>query len=106
MVGKILSMMVILQICVHPLKIFVIWLKARYLSIALTQALSDYEDTKNFIDICAKAIQKVNDIDFGSNLINGNDGIKGITWITSPKTVMQWLCDFRSNSCFSNPAQC
>jgi hypothetical protein len=85
--------------------IFVIWLKARYLSITLTQALSDYEDTKNFIDICAKAIQKNDDIDFDGNLINGDDETKGIICITSPRTVMQWLHNFRSDSCFPNPAQ-
>jgi hypothetical protein len=85
--------------------IFVIRLKARYLSTTLTQALSDYEDTKNFIEICAKAIQKIDNIDFDGNLINGDDETKGIICITSPRTVMQRLRDFRSDSCFPNPAQ-
>jgi hypothetical protein len=70
--------------------IFVIQLKARYLSVTLTQVLIDNEDTANFLDICATAIQKIDDIDFdGTTSDNVNDD-KGIIWISSPRRLMQW----------------
>jgi hypothetical protein len=70
--------------------IFVIRLKARYLSVTLTQVLIDYEDTANFLDICATAIQKIDDINFdGTTSDNVNDD-KGIIRISSPRILMQW----------------
>jgi hypothetical protein len=80
--------------------VFVIRLKAKYLAVTLTHALSHYEHTVNFLDICTAAIRKIDDIDFDGS----DEDDSSVIRIRSPQTVMKWLREFRCNNCFPNPA--
>jgi hypothetical protein len=88
-----------------PFDIFVIRMKSRYLSTALTCALGCYHCTDSFLDICSAAIDKINELDYdGCSLEEYRDS--KYTRISNPRTVMQWLRLFRDNNgSFPNPSE-
>jgi hypothetical protein len=73
--------------------VFIICLKVKYLAVTLTYALSHYEHTVNFWDICTAAIYKIVDIDFNGCGDEDCDQT-GVIRIHSPQTVMKWLREF------------
>jgi hypothetical protein len=98
-----------------PYNIFSIQVKCKYLSAALAKALTHYDTPLTFNEICASAVEKVNEFDFdgivdvdvcddaGSNANSPNHS--AFMKITNPKTVMTWLCTFHCDNNFPNPAR-
>jgi hypothetical protein len=85
------------NLCTHY-DIFHIQLKAKYLSVTLTQALSFYQ-TSTFLNICTSAIDRIDEVDYDSCDTESTGRIR------NPKTIMQWyrtFCD--NNHFFPNPA--
>jgi hypothetical protein len=81
-----------------PYDIFHIQLKAKYLSVTLTQALSLYP-TSIFLNICTSAIDRIDEVDY-----DGCD-TESTGRMRNPKTIMRWyrtFCD--NNHLFPNPA--
>jgi hypothetical protein len=83
--------------------IFTIRLKAKYLAVTLSLALSLYETTKNFLDICQTAINKIDLLEYNDCAPSPNDENK-LAQISSPRTIMDWLRVFRTSNCFPNPS--
>jgi hypothetical protein len=82
--------------------IFCIKSKAKYLALTLTLALTHYPTTHDFLDICKLAIDKIDDIDHSGDVVG--EKRQSNLQIKSPRTIMQWLRDFRRDSYFPNPA--
>jgi hypothetical protein len=94
------------DIC-SPYDVFVLRLKARYLAVTLKVALTKYETTTDFLDICSIAIDKINKIDYEEqDLVSDDDEDDNFTpmKITNPRTIMEWLRIFRQSSSFPNPS--
>jgi hypothetical protein len=81
--------------------IFMLQIKAKYLSVALTQVLSQYELGAALISICSDAIAKIDDVEFDGFEDDDNE----CTRITDPRTIMRWLRVFRTSNTFPNPAR-
>jgi hypothetical protein len=99
-----------------PYNIISIQVKCKYLSAALAKAsLTHYDTPLTFNEICASAIDKVNEFDFDdivdvdacndadSNANSPNHSAFMKT--TNPKTVMIWLHTFYCDNNFPNPAR-
>jgi hypothetical protein len=84
-----------------PHEIFWFRLKARYLAIALTEALGNYSNGQTFYQSCALAIAKIDEIDFdGSCVTTSDNSIR----VGNPVTIMRWFRLFCPNCCFPNPS--
>jgi hypothetical protein len=95
--------------------IFSIQVKCKYLAATLSKALIHYDTTLTFNEICASAIDKVNEFDFDGivdeDVCDDTDSTanspnhSAFMKITNPKTVMTWLRTFRCDNNFPNPAR-
>jgi hypothetical protein len=91
-----------------PYDVFVLRLKAQYLAVTLKVALTKYETTTNFLEICSIAIDKINKIDYEEQeLVSDDDEDDNFTpmKITNPRTIMEWLCIFHQSSYLAMPSQ-
>jgi hypothetical protein len=82
-------------------EIFWLRLKARYLAVALTEALGNYSNGQTFYQSCVSAITKIDEIDFDGSCTNGPDSNMRVG---NPSTIMRWFRSFRPNCCFPNPS--
>jgi hypothetical protein len=84
-----------------PHDVFNLRLKARYLAATLSHALVLYESTADFLDICKRGIQTINETD---GYVHDENNDEKIIQIHNPRTIMEWLRIFRRTSSFPNPA--
>ena len=89
-------------------QVFSIRQKAKYLSVLLSLSLLHYSTTTQFIDICKRTINLINQVDccceVEAELCDEEDYGK-VHIIKNPQTVLHWLRTFRVSSQFPNPTK-
>jgi hypothetical protein len=85
--------------------VFMLQMKAKYLAVTFTQALSQYEQGTMSFSICTNALAKIDDVEFdGFEHPPLTDNEPKHIRITDPCTIMRWIHIFCMGNCFLNPS--